>query len=384
MAKQTRGEYLADSLEQRKPWLALDPPMSRRSFFRKGLHKLPGGTGPVAQVRSRGTSPGTSRLSTGTGPVAQVHPKKIPGCPPADAMVHEVLRQLEAAGKSTADEEARDEILRAIEPKKRARDAARIKYKRNLPRVLSIIGWAHLARTWAGQQWDRTPWLALEFVYAFVEEAGPVRAGKFGEIFEFLDKQAWAGGRRKFERLQEYRGRMASDPTYFPTLALWTKRGTDDDIGSILALMRGDRKRPWKSCDLADALNLPRWRVRYITKVMCNRTPPLLMSLGARGPFVLPNVRIKTKKPGSWRAIQMLYEARDRGLKFIEMESEIPSLPTTLRTLRGNRIATPADPKRKAPIWLTPYALPTLVGGAPIRNKTGVILWAPERAGSDD
>jgi hypothetical protein len=172
--------------------------------------------------------------------------------------VHDVLARLKALGKSVNDEAATLQALRTLYPKKKMRDAARLAYKRALPHVLKIIKWASLTRQWAGTKWGATPEVALEFVYGFLTEAGQFRIPVVAKIYDFLDKQPWSTDSRKFRRLQEHRTKMAGDPTYVPTLALWSKRKTDEIIEAILKLMRTNPKRPWASCELAERLGLPR------------------------------------------------------------------------------------------------------------------------------
>jgi hypothetical protein len=315
--------------------------------------------------------------------LSQVPRKSIPRCPPGDAIVHDVLARLKASGESPRDDAATLQILRTLYPKKKMRDAARLAYKRALPHVLKIIRWASLTRQWAAPKWGATPEVALEFVYGFLTEAGEFRMPVVAKIYDFLDKQPWSTDSRKFRRLQEHRAEMAADPTYVPTLALWSKRKTDEIIEAVLKLMRTNPKRPWASCELAERLALPRHVMRYVTKVMCNRTPPQLRRLAQRGPFALPDTNIQTRKPGTWRALQMLFEKRVQGVTFTEFQIVIGPTPSALRTLRRHGLATPADPKRKARIWPTPKAVALMERGEPIRNKSNVILWAPEHAGGE-
>jgi hypothetical protein len=337
---------------------------------------------PVAPVAPKPVAPPQRNVAGPAASLSQVPRKAIPGCPAGDAVVHHVLAGFKALGKSTTDDAARLEILRTLYPKKKTRDAAAISYKRYLPHVLKILECASRTRQWVGQEWDKTPEAALEFVYGFLDDAGEFRVPIVFKIYDFLDQQDWSTNSDKFRELKKHRKEMAAKPTKVPTLALWSNRKTDKIIEDILKLMRAGRRSPWASHELAGELNLPRHVIRYVTKVMCNRKPPLLKRLAARGPFVLPDVNIQFRKPGSWRALEMLFEKRDQGVRFTELENVIGPLPSALRTLRKHDLVT-SDPKRKAPIRLTPKALAMMEAGEVIWSESNVILWAPEPTGGE-
>src|SRR5262249_59846429 len=80
----------------------------------------------------------------------------------------------------------------------------------------------------------------------FIKDVGPDRAKhNIPKIYDFLDAQPWSWNSRRFKNLQEYRQDMKDDPSYRPTLALWSKRKTDALIAKILKLMRADPGCPW-------------------------------------------------------------------------------------------------------------------------------------------
>jgi hypothetical protein len=236
-----------------------------------------------------------------------------------------------------------------------------------------------LTREWAGHQWDATPEAAVEFVDGFVKEVGPDRAKhNIPKIYDFLDAQPWSWNSRKFAQLKRYRQKMKNDPSWRPTLALWSKRKSDALIAKILKLMRADPDRPWWPWQLAQRLREPRHRIRYLTRMMCDGDPPQLVRLAPRGPLMLPMPGLETRKPSSWRAIEMLIATGDNGLRFVDLKAELGHrVISALRTLRRNGVATPSDPRRKARIKLTPKAWSAIAERQPIRNHSRVILWAP-------
>src|SRR5215831_223190 len=143
-----------------------------------------------------------------------------------------------------------------------------------------------LTRQWAGRQWDATPEAAVEFLDGFIKDVGPDRAKhNIPKIYDFLDAQPWSWNSRRFKNLQEYRQDMKDDPSYRPTLALWSKRKTDALIAKILKLMRADPGCPWWPRELAKRLRVPGHTMRYVTRMMCDRRPPQLRRLAQRGPL---------------------------------------------------------------------------------------------------
>jgi hypothetical protein len=406
VAKQTREEYLADSLSRRQPWVAEG--ISRRTYYRR--LKQAGGTGPRGTSPIGGTGPrGTSPIG-GTGPrgkspiggtgsthpsITLPHRNNVPkgwgGRQPvwADKTGRTVVRLMRTGFRELGPSAKFEDVIEHIRPRLPAspirNSSARTLYSGYRKALASLPPgydrWVSLTRLWGGRRWDEKPEGPYEFVDELMTIAGD-NARRLGERFDRWEKQ-WGDAGTKFRRLLKFRDRIKADPLDWP---LRPKPATYSDANgaAILAFMKAHPGKCWSVSQLAKQKFAHKQGISikamtHLTKTMRDRDPPELEWADIGRSLLRPaGLRLSVRKSCSTQMIEKLIDAPDHAIELYALTGAVGARTVTaVKTLRGNGVVELPDLRRGTLVKLTPAALAKIERQLPIRDGRGAILWEP-------